>query len=671
LIRITDRGDVRKISILFFSLLFTGVIAQVDVVLDLKSSETINFAQIYVEGLSLNFGGIDIGQSSELSFTVFNQGDSVLSVSAIVSSNSAFTVTNTSFIIAPDDSHQVQVIFSPLAGGVYDGSLLIFSNDTIDASMEIELLAWSPVVSNIDLMPDEFSGQIFITIEKTREVILHLEAVSNTNWANYQSESAVLSVYINGDYNNPNQDIVLFNGDQLFTYKVSLGRMEAGDHTIEFYFDALKSAPGAQIIHLELCAIIPITVLGDDYDIFRFSPILYGRNLISEDESSHTDTPLLLWNETWSEGENKWIQYSLIWSNEDSRTGIGLTSLMSRWGRTTDIEWIYKLKVGPQGAVLEEYFQGDGHSTSAFQGVKTDDHPVLKTVTLNNMVSDQGTSNYRFFLSPEYTMPVDHSREILMDENPWTYKIMAEEMINEGKYEEPPDPFTMAISDARNYLYIEFNSQMTGSDLRLSFGIKIRDDWNWYYSDHNNFAVQSVNQSGWRRTNVELPAGIALDDLDSLKIIGSGFFGFEIILEDVTKIILLDEDFSLMEYPLLWPGAVTLNNNLSDLVLAFNDLSDLTIAEINTTPRNFRLSQNYPNPFNAATTIEFVSYVNGWLHLDIYDLLGRSVATLIDRDLESGSRQVVWDSKNMPSGVYFYRLSSEGFEDTKKMIILK
>ena len=671
MIRITDRGDVRKISILFFSLLFTGVIAQVDVVFDLKSSETINFAQMYVEVLSLNFGGIDIGQSSELSFTIFNQGNSVLSISAIVSSNSAFTVTNTSFIIAPEDSQQVQVTFLPLAGGVYDGSLLIFSNDTIDASLEIELLAWSPVVSNIDLMPDEFSGQIFVTVDKTREVILHLEAVSNTNWANYQSESAVLSVYINGDYNHPNQDIVLFNGDQLFSYKVSLGRMEAGNHTIEFYFDASKSTPDTQNIHVELCAFIPITVLGDDYDIFRFSPILYGRNLISEDESSHTDTPLLLWNETWSEGENKWIQYSLIWSNEDSRTGNGLTSLMSRWGRTTDIEWIYKLKVDPQGTVLEEYFQGDGHSTSAFQGVKTDDHPVLKTVTLNNMVSDQGTSNYKFILSPEYTMTADHSREILMDENPWTYKIMAEEMINEGKYEEPPDPFTRAISDARNYLYIEFNSQMTGSDLRLSFGIKIRDDWNWYYSDHNIPAVQSVNHSGWRRTNVELSAGIALADLDSLKIIGSGAFGYEIILEDVTKIFLLDEDFSLMEYPLRWPGDVTLNDNLSDLVLAFNDLSDLTIAEINITPRNFQLSQNYPNPFNAATTIEFVSYVNGWLHLDIYDLLGHSVVTLVDHELEAGSHQVVWDSKIMPSGVYFYRLSSVGFEQTRKMLLIK
>lgn len=48
------------------------------------------------------------------------------------------------------------------------------------------------------------------------------------------------------------------------------------------------------------------------------------------------------------------------------------------------------------------------------------------------------------------------------------------------------------------------------------------------------------------------------------------------------------------------------------------------------------------------------SYVNDWLHLDIYDLLGRSVAVLIDLELETGSYRVVWDSKNIPSGVYFY-----------------
>ena len=246
---------------------------------------------------------------------------------------------------------------------------------------------------------------------------------------------------------------------------------------------------------------------------------MYGRNLISDDESNHTDTPLLLWHEVEYDGVNKWIVYSMIWSNEDG--GTSSIDLMSRWGRTTDIEWIYRVKVDPGGNVLQEYFQGPGHSTSIFQGNRINDHPVLKTVTINNMVSDEGVSNYKFFLSPERGKHEIHSREILMDEDPWTYEIMALEMIAEGKYESPADPFSLAVSDARNYLYLEFNTQMVGSGLRLTFATKLGNEAYWYFSDHDYSSVAAVNAAGWRRSTIELPPETALEDLDSLKRTGS------------------------------------------------------------------------------------------------------------------------------------------------------
>ena len=80
--------------------------------------------------------------------------------------------------------------------------------------------------------------------------------------------------------------------------------------------------------------------------------------------------------------------------------------------------------------------------------------PLIKNATLNCNFSDDGTSDYKFFPSPLSTITSNHTREILMDQNPWTYRIMAEELINEERYETNQDPNTLEISDVRNYIYI-------------------------------------------------------------------------------------------------------------------------------------------------------------------------------------------------------------------------
>jgi hypothetical protein len=99
----------------------------------------------------------------------------------------------------------------------------------------------------------------------------------------------------------------------------------------------------------------------------------------------------------------------------------------------------------------------------------------------------------------------------------------------------------------------------------------------------------------------------------------------------------------------------------------------------NEIPIVFELYQNYPNPFNPATKIKFQIPLNkgggfsrGVLtRLTIYDLLGREVTTLVNEQLKPGSYEVEWDASNYPSGVYFYKLSSGNYSETKKLILLK
>jgi hypothetical protein len=89
------------------------------------------------------------------------------------------------------------------------------------------------------------------------------------------------------------------------------------------------------------------------------------------------------------------------------------------------------------------------------------------------------------------------------------------------------------------------------------------------------------------------------------------------------------------------------------------------------TPEDFALLQNYPNPFNAKTTIRFVTAGSDRVRLETFDLLGRKVATLVDGRLEAGLHTVVWDCGNLPSGVYFYRLTESDRSIVNKMTLLK
>ena len=89
-------------------------------------------------------------------------------------------------------------------------------------------------------------------------------------------------------------------------------------------------------------------------------------------------------------------------------------------------------------------------------------------------------------------------------------------------------------------------------------------------------------------------------------------------------------------------------------------------------PKEFSLSQNYPNPFNPTTSIEFTVPSDGRVTLKVYDMLGREVATLVDRDVSAGVyQQVVFDATKLGSGVYYARLEFGGKQLLKKMTLLK
>lgn len=96
-----------------------------------------------------------------------------------------------------------------------------------------------------------------------------------------------------------------------------------------------------------------------------------------------------------------------------------------------------------------------------------------------------------------------------------------------------------------------------------------------------------------------------------------------------------------------------------------------SVAHTSDQPQEFVLDQNYPNPFNPSTTITFAIPSAGYTTLRVFNLLGEEVRSLVDARLEAGRHQVQFDASNLSSGIYFYRLESNGRSATRKFVLLR
>jgi hypothetical protein len=91
----------------------------------------------------------------------------------------------------------------------------------------------------------------------------------------------------------------------------------------------------------------------------------------------------------------------------------------------------------------------------------------------------------------------------------------------------------------------------------------------------------------------------------------------------------------------------------------------------NEIPEGFSLAQNYPNPFNPSTKIKFSIPKSSVVKLVVFNASGQEAAILVNEEINAGTYEYTFDAGKLPSGVYFYRLITEGFTKTKKMILIK
>jgi hypothetical protein len=111
--------------------------------------------------------------------------------------------------------------------------------------------------------------------------------------------------------------------------------------------------------------------------------------------------------------------------------------------------------------------------------------------------------------------------------------------------------------------------------------------------------------------------------------------------------------------------------NMRIYVKALEPDNNQDIGPANQLSQNYFLSPNYPNPFNAQTTIRYTLAVASNASIDIFDITGRKVETLLSEKQQAGEHSIVWNADGRPSGIYFYRLKAGELSNTEKCVLLK
>jgi hypothetical protein len=228
---------------------------------------------------------------------------------------------------------------------------------------------------------------------------------------------------------------------------------------------------------------------------------------------------------------------------------------------------------------------------------------------------------------------------------------------------------------------VTYTTRLTGTAaMGSALAFKI-DDVNWYYVLLYNGAIYIVRTIDYvanvtaNQVQVDQNLKVKIQSIgDTVKVkVWTGVF------EPTVWDLEYDSCYtSGTLYPYIDAAAWWLDGTTAvyfdDFVVYGSSTTD--VVETDGLPTKFMLSQNYPNPFNPSTNIEFSLPNEGNVELSIFDMTGQKIATLLNKNMHAGNYKVHWDGSTdlgniISSGMYLYRLRTDGFVSSKKMILMK
>lgn len=199
--------------------------------------------------------------------------------------------------------------------------------------------------------------------------------------------------------------------------------------------------------------------------------------------------------------------------------------------------------------------------------------------------------------------------------------------------------------------------------------------WNYNYRSFLNYMQKALyGITGTVKDSVTLQpvyarVFIAGHDIDSSFVYSDSLFGkyYRTIFGGT-----YDLTFSAPgHYTKTVTGVYVKNDSTTIRDVLLSPLSSGISKNGNGIPSEYKLYQNYPNPFNPATTINYDLPAGGFVRLVVYDILGKEIDVLVNEKQNTGKYKVIWDASNYPSGMYFYKLMTDNYSETKKMVFVK
>lgn len=346
----------------------------------------------------------------------------------------------------------------------------------------------------------EFSFQV----PSRGEVIAELRLASpGSDWEAAGREAAMATLTLDG---SARQQVMIYGGPSERLYAVFLGELQPGSHTLRVERDAALSAKGSG---LSIAGAMFQTLAPADPRALAIAhaPVLLAR---ADTVGRFTDVPLLAYYTEGRDGSGPFLEYTIIFSNEDG--GTSTRDLMARWGRTSDIEYIYRVWLDARGEPARTLIQTRDHRDVPYEGQRFGRHPVLVPVTDNNMVepAPPGPAAVRYQFVPVRADLEGGSREIVMDQNPVTYLVSAKELAREDKLR-PNGAFEgEKIADPRHYLVVEMKVRSENAAIQIL--LRRRNAALWQGSAVG-IGKDHIERSGWARTAIELPPGTKLSGI--------------------------------------------------------------------------------------------------------------------------------------------------------------
>ncbi len=322
-----------------------------------------------------------------------------------------------------------------------------------------------------------------------------------TSWS--RGDPAVVAVDLDHLHQ---QEIILAGGEEATEYLRLLGRLRTGPHLLRFRLHQMLSAPTAHTVLVTALRVWVVPETDPAAFIWQHAPVLHYRALHSPLDSLTTDTPLLLFYRASAGPGGESVEYHVVFSHEDE--GTDLTGLLARWGHTTDIEWIYRVRRVASGedkqATVGEY-QGPEHRTMPYDGGRAlGGHPVLQMATMNGLVTDRVRCPFRTALAPALAQPPDEPREGVLHRFPWIYHVSGLEVRRQ-----------VALGvDLRSYLFLQWK-RAPGATLPLEAAVQARGTWYTSTSGRRDLAFEGADGES---TAIGLPPGISDDDVTGISL---------------------------------------------------------------------------------------------------------------------------------------------------------